>query len=1254
MKWICKLLIICFLLALTPSWDSHAQTSTFTKFNSDSKVHSNIIVIKFKNQNAANGRSAISSESTVARLKNIIDYTNHHQVFENKTITNASLSSSSLENIYKITLSPGSNIWQSLSKLQGLDFIEYAEPLFQNELLVVPNDPQADSVGGKQTYLSIIKAYEGWDIEQSDSTMVIGIVDTGVNMEHEDLGNIAFNLLDTINGVDDDGDGYIDNYFGWDVADNDNDPTADGHPHGTPVTGMAAARTDNNIGMAGIGFKSKFLPVKIAETSSRQLIREYEGIIYAADHGCKVINLSWGGAGNYSQFAQDIINYAVLEKDVVVVAAAGNTHKELNFYPASFENVLSVGASDDQDNIAPWATYSHFIDIMAPGNQVFTTKNNGKYEITTGSSFSAPLVAGAAALVRSHFPEMSALQVVEQLRVTADDIYATGSNMEFYGMLGKGRLNVHNALIDTVSPSIRLSKMVYNTNNTQLLFPGDSVNMQLNFTNYLRDVENIIINISNPSANISWDADPIFINKLSTLESYLTEENTLSFTVDANVAPGERIIFRIDFEADNYIDFQYFEIIITPNYTDISDGNITATITSDGDIGFDKPFVHDGNGISYQEQFIATNAGLIISLDSVHVMDNVINDFDTFSKDQDFVSESQIKPYQNSIADRDYRSVFKPIDTLSSALDIKIEQNILAWDNDTNDGYLIFEYRIINTGDTALFGLNVGLFADWDLDQYLSNEAKWDSIDNFGYVFDKSSNALFSGIALLSNQSKTHYAIDLISQNGNVADLDTVFDDKLKHRFLSSDSLNSQAGNMGAGNDVAQIIGGRNIDFAPKQSIKIAFAMLASRSLDGLKSALNLARSNYTNYIKNPPTAETFYACLGDSAWIDPKGDLYEFYADPETTQKIDSGFSFKTKPVLNNQTYYAINLDSGYAGGILKINVVAKRLEMGFEYQLDTTILNEKYLLNIYNTQGPTDSISWLVNNIFESSDSIFSFNYHQEDIEITQIKYDQEGCTDSLKMLIVPKISPPPIVSDAEICENAGFTISPENGDVFYFYKDIELNVLLHKGKSWALSDVSSSSEYYITGMDSLLESVATKMNIFIDPVEATIQASADTIDLKTESQVELRNLSSGAQNSFWIYSNGITDTTKNIIQQYDTTGNYNYTLIAESKNGCLDTAQLSINIMLITELTDEAFNKMVIYPNPTSDFLTIDFGEKIIEDVEFELIDLFGKRIVFIKLSKNTTTHRLDLRTINKGIYLLRSLNFSNPIIYKMMKH
>lgn len=1391
-----------------------AQSVLDTSNAGAKKILADLIVVKFKNPGSTNGRTTIGDGSQVEMLKGVIDYADYHQVFARKSFSNARLAASGLQNIYKIRLNRGSNIWNELAILRQLDFIEYAEPFFQNELLFIPNDPQADPTKGKQDYLTVIKAYEGWQIDQSDSSVVVGVVDTGVRMNHEDLGNIAFNHADSINGIDDDGDGYIDNFFGWDVANRDNDPTADSHPHGTAVAGMSSATTNNGIGMAGIGFKSRYLPVKIADSQTKYLINEYEGVIYAAEHGCSVINLSWGGVENASKYGQDIINYVVLEKDAVVVAAAGNTHAKLNFYPASYDNVLSVGATDINDNLAPWATYSPFIDITAPGHNVYSTKNDGGYEKTTGTSFSSPIVAGAAALVRSHFPEFTAQQVMEQLRVTSDDIYHVGSNTNFYGLMGRGRLNIQKALSDILTPAMRLNEFQYESNHGQLIFPEDSVYLSLKFTNYLRTAENVSITISNPSNNVSMEADKLYIDRLDEFESFDNNNNPVFFTVNQDVQPGERLLFRIDFVGNNYTDFQYIEITTTPAYFDISDGNLTATITSDGDIGFNDQLFREGNGVSYKEDFLASQLGLIISLDSSHVIDNVLNNIDRGTKNEDFIQETNARLYDNSGAKNDARSTFKPVDTLSSALDIKIEQKILTWENNTNDGYIVFEYRIVNSGDSTLTGLNAGLFADWNLGNYRINKAAWDLTDNFGYTYDSYSDDSYAGMALLTEQSPSYYSLDLDTRVGNIADIDSLFTEKMKHQFLSTSSKAS-AGSVGQGNDVAQIIGGKNFNLESKQSIKVSFVMLASTSLEGLRSALSLAKANYADYVNDAPLAETFYACFADSALIDPEGKIYEFYADLEATQRLDSGSTYKTNPVLTDQVYYAVNLDSGYASDVMKIVVqqgnstadfilpmdtllvedgksrslsfdnnsvfsdqwlwdfgngytsivenpstnyqsagdytieliannnlgcsdttthylfVAQRADrvqiedqkickgtdaiikasntndikvykekdllnvlfegdefltneiykdtsfyianidgdfesvvseiiievqhpnIGFDYEIDTLSLEDKYMLDVRDDFEGMDSNLWLVNEAFVSDDPRFSLTYSDESFDISQIKIDLDGCTDTLKITISPESSLIPSVEDIEICKNSNLSIRPGNGELFYFYEDQNLAKLLHKGTTFDLHNIQESSEYFVTGIDGLLEGASTSIKITLDPVLAIIEASFDTINLVDNNQVELLDNSLNSVKSFWQISPEQQDTSMTLIETYYAIGAYDYELIAQGTQGCIDTAFHQIRVMNITDLSVEDFEKFSIYPNPVDDLLTIDLGRHISSDIEFEVIDTSGKIIKQFTISRESINYQLSFTSLKKGVYFLRSLNLPIPITAKILK-
>jgi PKD repeat protein len=1021
-----------------------------------------------------------------------------------------------------LQLAPGTDIWPILLRLRRSGLVEYAEPHYQNELLYVPNDPQANPSTGKQSYLSVIKAFEAWDIQKSDTSIVIGIVDTGVKMDHEDLKNIAFNYADPINGIDDDGDGYIDNFYGWDIADQDNDPTADNHPHGSPVTGLSSAATNNGIGMAGVGFKSKYLPVKIAQTATGKLFRDFEGVKYAADQGCRVINLSWGGAGNYSHYGQDVINYAVLEKDAVVIAAAGNTNAELDFYPASFDHVLSVGATDINDKKASWATYSYKIDIMAPGDNVYTTKNDGGYEITTGSSFAAPMVAGAAALVRAQFPQFSAIQVMEQLRVTSDDIYNVGTNMNYFGQLGHGRLNVYRALTDILTPAVRVSDLQFHSNHGNLIFAGDTVEVSLVFTNYLRQAENVTVRISNVSENVYWQNDEIYIASLGAMQSYSNQNRLLSFMVSEKVQPGERLLFRIDYLGNYYTDFQYFEIPVTPGYFDVSDGNIEVTITSDGDIGFDDLEYRQGNGVNFKDEFLATHAGFIISYDKDHVISNVISDFDEGTRDQDFIAEQSIRLYNNSIADYDARSIFKSKNDQNSALPLRVEQKVLTWDNPTDDGYIVFEYRIINIGDSALAGLNAGLFADWDLDNSELNEASTDEVLKLGYAFDKSGGSLFAGMALISDHSFTHYAIDKSNLHGNAADFNSLFTDSIKHEYVSSGLLKTQAGIVGQGNDIAQVVGARQFDLKPGEAVKVTIAMLASESLQGLKDALGLAKIHYSSYLENPPQGETFYACSGDSAMIDPVGEIYEFYADLQLTQRLDSGTSYKTPPVLGDSYYYAVNLDSGYRSDVIRFKVSPGNPTAGFKLESDTLLIEKgkSGQLSIISTSVLATSWSWDFDNGYYSSVEHPFTSYQDTGTYNITLKVSSDyGCEDVLtRELLVAYRPERPVVENQHICKHTNAQISAGNSDTIRVYADEALNTLLFQGLNFLTGSIDRDTLFYITNFSGGYQSLETPVEIKVLAPTMGLKYVADTNDLENKYALTISNEKGPADSLYW----------------------------------------------------------------------------------------------------------------------------------------
>ncbi|HZB35872.1 MAG TPA: S8 family peptidase [Gaiellaceae bacterium] len=348
---------------------------------------------------------------------------------------------------------PAGRMTATLRALKRDRRVEYAEPNYV--LRASTSDPHFDQLWG----LGKIDAPEAWGVTTGSPGVVVAVIDSGVDFNHPDLAGARWvNPAESCdacrsNGVDDDGNGYVDDWRGWDFANNDNDPSDD-NGHGTHVAGTIGAVGDNAVGITGVSQQVRLMGLKfIGADGSGTAADAVSAILYAAANGADVTNNSYGGDG-FSQAMLDAIQTAD-SRDSLFVAAAGNDFSDNDaepVYPAGYDvpNVVSVAASDADDDLAWFSNYGRAaVDLAAPGMNVFSTSPGGGYRFDSGTSMAAPHVAGAAALAKAAFPAASDVGLKALLLRSVDpvswlqDVVRTG-----------GRLNVNSAVRCAGAPRV--------------------------------------------------------------------------------------------------------------------------------------------------------------------------------------------------------------------------------------------------------------------------------------------------------------------------------------------------------------------------------------------------------------------------------------------------------------------------------------------------------------------------------------------------------------------------------------------------------------------------------------------------------------------------------------------------------------------------------------------------------------------------------------------------------------------------------
>ncbi|NOS84989.1 MAG: S8 family serine peptidase, partial [Ignavibacteria bacterium] len=527
---------------------------SIVRVSDGAKYQPGIINIKFKNQN--NNVALLSTGN--ARIDNLIsqyDLTRVYKPFPLKPDVSKRLpGDDDLDKFvtikYRGNIDPTDLSNEVFS--QNKDILEWAEPEFIYDALFIPNDPLVST----QYHIGKINSYQAWDITQGDTNVVIGIVDSGSDLDHPDLGaNIKYNYADPVDGVDNDANGYIDDFKGWDFYYGDNDPNINGgSDHGSHVSGCASQVANNNVHGAGPGFKCKLMITKHApDVPDNSIYNSNSGIVYMYSNGAKVINCSFGSA-TYSAATQNIIN-AAWSAGVVICASSGNDGLNTPRYPGSYDNVVNVAASNSADLKASFSNYHTTVDVIAPGESILSTVYNNSYAVFNGTSMSTPITAGVVGLIRSKYPAWTNTQVVDRLKLGVDSIYHL--NPAYIGLLGTGRVNAFKCVTD--NPIVALlsntaSDSLYG-NNDRVFDVNEVVTFSMIYKNIWLSGNNVSLRLTTSDPDVELVQDSVFAGNLNAYTTYSTTPNA-TFRVKAKTTcPFDKVVtFNLRTSSNAYSD----------------------------------------------------------------------------------------------------------------------------------------------------------------------------------------------------------------------------------------------------------------------------------------------------------------------------------------------------------------------------------------------------------------------------------------------------------------------------------------------------------------------------------------------------------------------------------------------------------------------------------------------------------------------------------------------------------------------------
>jgi len=808
------------------------------------------------------------------------------------------------------------------SKVSAIPGVEYAEPKYIRYLQAATNDPVSNEF---EQYHRFIDA---WDIETGSRDVVIAIVDAGVGYTHGELknkiwinedeipagvytaadqngdgngtltpaeieaylvdnsgdhnGNGKITLRDALHidspfttGSDSDGNGFDDDIFGWDFwssggfngseVQDDNNPILFGTDHGTHVAGIAAADTDNSTGIAGAGFNSVYMPVKVGGVAnnpstpgneSLAIGFGFEGILYAAENDADIINCSWGG-GEFSEAENDIIDF-VTAMGSLVIGAAGNSGADEVIYPAGYTNALAVGSVETTGSIADYSHYGYKLDVLATGTGVRSvgcqeTNNPGpdctfQYEEKVGTSMSVPIVSGLAALIRAQHPGWSPQRIAGQIRSTAIPLNTTDPSLQ--NRLGKGRINAETAL-GTPMPAVRIDDFSFVNGEGLKLGLREDGEFRFTLRNHGAGTGNISVRVTAlndagleltggdiQAGGIATDGETDFSISLRITDDFDTQREAPQFLVEYSDGGSTYTDFGV-VEYDNLL-----YDVMDHNAVKMSmaaDGTIgfTNALSSFGGVGFVPRKFEGGQYVDGDNMLF--EGGLIIEANG-EIYDAVRQEGGGISRDFNAREVFRLEEAAGAQDAQTGRATFiigEPDNPVAN-----IDLTAYAFDDGSRSNVVYARYEVENPSTFyEIEDMYLGLFNDWDIGTNVGNNAvEFSEADSILYLYDQTEGSTqpYVAVAHLGAFSSA-LAIDNASENfGYNFGLYDGFTEGEKSRSLTAGTNFTSV----SGTDASAVVASGPFTLGARAKVSVGFVYAFGNDLDELRSQIQEARAN--------------------------------------------------------------------------------------------------------------------------------------------------------------------------------------------------------------------------------------------------------------------------------------------------------------------------------------------------------------------------------------------------------------------------